>query len=75
MSMTADGRAIRCDGPGCQAEAKAPAGFRRTLEEGAAHGWLFLFNRGDWAHLCPDCIHKYADSDQHSPLETACVIG
>ena len=74
MSMSANGRRIRCDGPGCEAQANAPVGHRRTVSEGAARGWLFLFNQGNWAHLCPACIHRYADGDPNSPLENACAL-
>jgi hypothetical protein len=73
MSMIADGRRIRCDGPGCPAQANAPVGHRQTASEGAARGWLFLFNLGAWSHLCPACMHQYGEADAYLQAESLCA--
>jgi hypothetical protein len=68
MSLTLNGRHLRCDGAGCGATTPAPVGLRQQLgpsrggQGPAARGWLFAGAGMVARHFCPGCAGRYLDS-------------
>ena len=65
MSVTHDGRQIRCDGTDCNAVAALPVALRPVLtprphqKSSTAEGWLFVSRGGCLRHYCPACVYQH----------------
>jgi hypothetical protein len=67
MSVSPDGRSVRCDGYQCLNIASLPIALRRTLGEAGALtqeeegivGWLFVGLPQNQRHYCPCCLPRY----------------
>jgi hypothetical protein len=67
MSLSKDGRTVRCDGGECTNAVPAPVALRRTVqtkippESDSITGWLFVTTQRGTRHYCPSCITSYLD--------------
>ncbi|MDR3710692.1 MAG: hypothetical protein P4L33_20520 [Capsulimonadaceae bacterium] len=64
MSLTNDGKQIKCDGAGCDKMAHPPVGLRPLLSGGGGDrqtvaGWLFVNAQQGIRHYCPACAAAY----------------
>ena len=79
VSVTQNGRLLKCDGAGCVATARVPVALRSVL--GAAgmtgssvYGWLYVVREGQWSHYCPKCNTAYLSSLAASDCEKQSVL-
>jgi hypothetical protein len=67
MTLTPEGKWIRCDAPDCTAVAPAPVALRPALQEPqepaeTLNGWLFVHRGERRLHFCPRCLPQYLNT-------------